>query len=142
MEDNEIDMEWVKSQLGNARVGVSVGIAVIELIRTFATLNFPTESLRDQALDLFTKLAKSEAIIEETEAVYAPALAGFNIMVGNEVRVRADAFSGLAGRAHNGRVGKVVAKRNGDVVVRITDDKFPKMESAHYPPSALELRVK
>lgn len=141
MNEDELDLSWAKSQLANARVHVSVGVAVLQLLEAWAELQFPSEEVRDKALEIFSKLAKDEALYEESEAVYRPVQVGFDIQVGNTVRVREDAFPGPSGRTHNGRVGRVLAKRNGDIIVRSTDGKEPYLDMAHYPPSALELRV-
>lgn len=142
MSNTELDLSWAKDQLANARVPAAVGKGVLALLRSWDELKFPSDKQRDQALDIFSKLAKDEAIHTETEHQYAPVMVGFNVQVGNTVRVRADAFSGDAGRIHNGRVGRVTAKRHGDIIVTTTDDKLPRLEMAHYPPSALEIRVK
>jgi hypothetical protein len=39
---------------------------------------------------------------------------------------------------HNGRRGRVVAVRYGDVIFNSTDNKKPLLEGAHYPPNFLE----
>ncbi len=138
---DELDLTWAESQIASARVPVSVGKAVIALLKAWAEIAFPNEAQRDKALEIFSALAKDEAIVEETEAIWKPVNVGFNVQVGHTVRVRKDAFSGEAGRLHNGRVGRVLAKRSGDIIIRTTDDKQPYLDGAHYPPSALELRV-
>jgi hypothetical protein len=141
MNEDELDLSWVKDQLANARVHVSVGVAVLALLKEWAELQFPNEETRDKALEIFSKLAKDEAVYVEEEHQYAPVMVGFNVQVGNIVRVRSDAFTGEAGRLHNGRIGRVTAKRNGDIIVTSIDGREPKLEMAHYPPSALELRI-
>lgn len=138
---DELDLSWAESQIALARVPVPVGKAVITLLKAWADIAFPNESQRDRALEIFSALAKDEAVVVETEAIWKPVNVGFNIQVGNTVRVRADAFTGEAGRTHNGRVGRVLAKRSGDIIIRTTDDRQPYLDGAHYPPSALELRV-
>ncbi|URP22183.1 hypothetical protein SEA_BIG4_99 [Microbacterium phage Big4] len=142
MSTNEVDLSWAKDQLANARVPAAVGKAVLALLRTWDGLKFPSDKQRDQALEVFSKLATDEAVFIDTEHQYAPVMVGFNVQVGNTVRVRSDAFEGDLGRLHNGRVGRVTAKRNGDIIVTTTDDRVPRLEMAHYPPSALEIRVK
>lgn len=138
---DELDLSWAEGQLAAARVPVAVGKAVLTLLKTWADIEFPNESQRDKAVEIFSSLAKDEAVVEETDEKWAPVNVGFNVKVGNTVRVRKDAFSGAAGRAHNGRVGRVLAKRSGDIIIRTTDGKEPYLDGAHYPPSALELRV-
>ena len=138
---DELDLSWAEGQIAAARVQVPVGKAIIALLKTWAELNFPNESQRDRALEIFSSLAKNEAVVEESEAVWKPVQVGFMLQVGDTVRVRKDAFSDEAGRVHNGRVGRVLAKRSGDIIIRTTDDRKPYLDGAHYPPSALELKV-
>ncbi len=141
MDDEPLDLSWAEGQIAAARVPVAVGNATISLLKAWGTLNFPNEAQRDQAITLFSALAKDEAVVPEGEGVWQPVQVGFNVQVGNTVRVRKNAFEGAAGRMHNGRVGRVVAKRSGDIIVRSTDGKLPFLDSAHYPPSSLELKV-
>jgi transcription antitermination factor NusG len=137
----ELDLSWAEGQIAAARVPVPVGKAVITLLKAWAEINFPNEAQQVQALDLFSTLARNEAVVEETEAVWKPVQVGFMLNVGDTVRVRKDAFTEEAGRTHNGRIGRVLAKRSGDIIVRTTDDRLPYLDGAHYPASALELRV-
>lgn len=140
MTDEPLDLSWAESQIAAARVPVPVGRATLALLRAWGTLEFPNEAQRDQALALFGQLAKDEAVVPETEDVWKSVQVGFMLQVGDTVRVRRNAFSGDAGRLHNGRIGRVLAKRSGDIIVRTTDDR-PVLDGAHYPPSALELKV-
>ena len=52
-----------------------------------------------------------------------------------------DAYEGDLGRVHNGRRGKVVAVRYGDVIFKSTDGKSPVLDGAHYTPYKLEKLV-
>ena len=45
------------------------------------------------------------------------------------------------GKIHNGRRGKIVSIRYGDIIVKTTDGKEPMMEGFHYTPQQLEKRV-
>lgn len=138
----ELDFaDWAKSQLAAAKVPAQVGKSVAALVDLFDGHTFPNQEQRDQAADLFAKLAKEEALVDMDEDVWTPVQVGFMIQVGDTVRVRANAFSGDAGLLHNGRIGRVLAKRSGDIIVRTTDDR-PVLDGAHYPPSALEIKAK
>jgi len=138
----DTDDDWIKDQLVAARVTVPVGNAVITLLEAWGDLNFPSADQRDKALDLFARLAKGEAIVEESEDRWAPMSIGFNIQVGDTVRVRPNYYTEPhLGRKHNGRVGKVVAKRSGDIIVDMTDGKTPVLKSSHYPPQALDKKI-
>jgi len=138
----ELDLSWAEGQIAAARVPVPVGKAVIALLKAWAELDFPNEAQQIKALELFNSLARNEAVVEDTEAVWTPVQVGFMLKVGDTVRVRKDAFTDEAGRIHNGRIGRVLAKRSGDIIIRTTDDRKPYLDGAHYPASALELRVK
>lgn len=140
MNEDELDLSWAEGQIAAARVPVPVGKAVIELLKTWGELKFPNEHQMIQALDLFNTLGRNEAVVEETEAKWLPVHVGFNLRIGDTVRVRKDAFKDGAGRTHNGRVGRVLAKRSGDIIVRSTDGRVPYLDASHYPPSALELK--
>lgn len=141
MDEDVLDLSWAKGQLASARVPAAVGNGVLALLRAWAELNFPNEAQQNQTLDLFATLARDEALVEEQEAVWKPVQVGFMLNVGDIVRVRKDAFKDAAGRTHNGRIGRVLAKRSGDIIVRSVDDREPYLDGAHYPASALELRV-
>lgn len=137
----KVDFEWVKQQLTRAKVRKITGKTAIELLKAWEELDFPSEELEHAAIDTFAALAKGHALVEDTADHWLPAQAGFMLQVGDTVRVRSDAFSGEAGRIHNGRVGRVVAKRSGDIIVKHTDGIEPSRDDARYPASSLEKRV-
>lgn len=141
MTEEFLDLSWAEGQVASARVPAPVGNAIMALLRTWGELSFPNEAQQDQALTLFGQLARDQAIIPEGPEVWKPVQVGFMIQVGDTVRVRRDAFKDAAGRVHNGRVGRVLAKRSGDIIVRSTDGQIPYLDAAHYPPSALELKI-
>jgi hypothetical protein len=135
-----IDMEWVKSQLESAGVSIPVGSSVMALIDMWSNLEHADIS-DEQVLEVFSKLCKGTAIVETpTNEVWQPAGPGF-IRVGDEVRVMADAFEGELGQLHNGRRGRVVAVRYGDIIIKTTDGKEPILDGAHYSPYKLEKLV-
>jgi hypothetical protein len=140
MSNDELDLSWAQEQIAGARVPVPVGNATLALLKAWGEVSFPNKEQEDQALKLFAKLARNEAVVEDNRE-WKPVQIGFMLRVGDTVRVRRDAFQDNARRGLNGRVGKVVAKRSGDIVVRSTDDKKPFIDSAHFHPSALELLV-
>lgn len=57
---------------------------------------------------------------------------------GDTVRVLADAFKGLSGQMHNGRVGVIVDKGDGNIIVATTDGKSPVLTKTRYPFYKLE----
>jgi hypothetical protein len=137
----DVDIEWVKSQLEAVKVRKMVGDAVIKLIDTWADVAI-TDKLSEEALDIFNKLSRNQPLIEvDKNEVWVPVTPG-QIKVADEVRVKSDAYSGDLGRLHNGRRGRVVGVRYGDVIVKSTDNKKPVLDGAHYSPYILEKLVK
>ncbi len=137
----EIGEEWVRSQFEAAKVKVGSGKAVLKLLSVWNELKL-SELQRKEALEIFCKVALGHSLIAETrDEVWEPAGPG-RITVGDEVRVFSDAFDGNLGTIHNGRRGKVVGVRYGDVIFKSTDGKEPLLDGAHYSPYKLEKRVK
>ena len=137
---NTVDVLWVHRQFEAARLAKNVGNPVIDLLTTWEELDVDPK-LVPEILDVFREVAQGHALLpNESEQTWVEAQRG-NIVVGNTVRVRLDAYSGPAGQYHNGRVGKVVGIRNGDIIFRSNDDVPPFIDGAHYPPEKLERLV-
>lgn len=135
-----LDMKWVKEQLQAARVRKPVGDATMQLIELVDSIEL-TDEQREQAVEMFSKLALGHAHVKiNKKEIWTPARPG-DIKVADQVRVRADAFSGELGTVHNGRRGVVVGVRYGDVILKSTDNKEPVLNGAHYSPHALEKLV-
>jgi hypothetical protein len=91
---------------------------------------------------LFTKLAVNHSILpDKPDEVWTDAQPGA-ILVGDEVRVKSDAYDGDTGVIHNGRRGKVVAVRYGDIIFKSNDGKMPVLDGTHYTPYQLQKRVR
>lgn len=137
----KVDYDWVRKQLQERKARVGVGTTVLALLETWEAGKH-TEKQNEEVIEIFSKLAMNIPLIEENkEEVWAPLQPGF-ISVGDDVRVKIDAFKDETGRIHNGRRGKVVAVRYGDVIFKSTDDKQPVLDGTHYSPYQLEKRVK
>lgn len=132
------DEQWVRSQFEAAKVKVAPGKAVLALLKTWESLDL-NEKQAKEAVDIFAKVALNHALVEpqKKDEKWEPLRPGF-ISVGDEVRVVSDAFDGELGRLHNGRRGKVVAVRYGDVIFKSTDGKNPVLDGVHYSPYKLE----
>lgn len=140
----EVNYEWVRQQLQEAKVKVGSGNAVMKLLETWETMEKLSPNLAKEAVAVFSKLALNKNIlepVEEPDAVWIPLQPG-NITVGDEVRVLSDAFSDKTGVMHNGRRGKVIAIRYGDVIINSTDGKSPELKGVHYSPYKLEKKVR
>ena len=137
-----VNEEWVREQFAAVRVKVGVGKSVLKLLEEWDALRPAKEETAAEIIQIFSKLALNHSLVAPNPTeIWAPAQPGF-IQVGDEVRVMQDAFSDVTGQIHNGRRGKVVAVRHGDVVFRSTDDKEPFLDGSHYSPYKLEKRVR
>jgi hypothetical protein len=140
----KVNYEWVAEQLTQVRVNRAVGSVVMSMLKGWESVSdaIKPEDAK-KALDLLNKLALGHAIVPSSngEEIWVSAQPG-QIKVNDEVRVAHDAFDGALGNLHNGRRGKVVAIRSGDIIITTTDDKLPKLDGVHYPPTKLEKRVR
>lgn len=135
-------MEWVKSQLAEAKVRKVEGDVLLKLIELIESFDKLTEQNKVKIVDLFSKLALGHAYVQEkTNEVWVPLQPG-QVKVADQIRVRFDAFTGALGAAHNGRRGVVVAVRYGDVIIKTNDGKEPVLDGAHYAPQKLEKLVR
>jgi hypothetical protein len=136
-----IDEAWVMEQFQAAKVRVGIGKAVLKLLKEWEKVDLP-EQAEKEIIGIFAKVALNQSLVEiPKDEVWGPAQPGF-ISVGDEVRVMNDAFTNELGRLHNGRRGRVVAIRHGDVIINSTDGVVPKLESTHYSPYKLEKRFR
>jgi hypothetical protein len=140
----EVNYEWVKQQLQEAKVKVGSGNAVMKLLETWETMDKLSPGLAKEAAEVFSKLAINKPINEpkdeDPSIIWAPVQPG-QIKVGDDVRVLSDAFSDSTGVLHNGRRGRVIAVRYGDVIINSTDNKSPELKGVHYSPYKLEKKV-
>jgi hypothetical protein len=139
-----VDKQWVASQLEAAKVKVGSGKAIIKLLETWEDIPELSENMTNEVLELFPLLARGYAIKEEEsedDYFWVPLQPG-QIVVGDIVRVKSDAFTEKLGPIHNGRRGTVVAVRYGDVIFNDTDGKKPELKGVHYSPYKLEKRVR
>jgi hypothetical protein len=140
----EVNNEWVRQQLEEAKVRVGSGKSILRLLETWESLGDLSNNISKETIEIFSrralgKLAKDpEPKADET---WIPAQPG-QIKVGDEVRVLVDAFTDKTGVIHNGRRGKVTAVRYGDIIFKSTDGKTPELDGVHYSPYKLEKRIK
>lgn len=138
----EINFDWVRQQMQDAKVKIGTGTALLALLETWNTQKLSDNQIKE-TIEYFSKLAAGENIYEDktVDEVWIPAMPG-QLTVGNEVRVLSNAFTDKAGVTHNGRRGKIIAIRYGDVIFKSTDGKMPDLEGVHYSPYKLEKRVR
>lgn len=140
----ELNKDWIKEQLEAAKVKVGSGKAVIKLLETWEELPKLSPALVTEILEVFPKLVLGQPLVveESDEGYYWIDVQPGQIKVGDEVRVKVDAFTEKLGTIHNGRRGTVVGVRYGDVIVNDTDGKTPALKGVHYSPYKLEKRVR
>jgi hypothetical protein len=139
----KINYNWVKEQFAKASVSLESGNAVLDLLKVWEKSQPKDAEQAKRAVDIFSKVSLGHSLVNDLVAneLWEPARPGF-IKVADIVRIRYDAFDGELGNLHNGRVGKIVAIRSGDVIFKSTDDLEPVIDGAHYHPSKLEKRVR
>ena len=136
----EINEKWIKEQMQDAKVKVGVGNALLKLIATWEQLKI-SDSQQKEVLALFNKLALGHAVTPDVpNEVWIDAQPGA-ITVGDQVRVKLDAYQGSTGSLHNGRRGKVVGIRYGDIIFKSSDGREPNLDGSHYSPHQLQKRV-
>lgn len=137
----EVDNDWVRSQLTENKTKKVVGDSVLKLLATWEQLKQPTDKNAKDIINIFSKLALGHSIVEDNpNESWIIAQAGF-IKVADTVRVRSNAFDGEQGKAYNGRRGRVVGVRYGDVIVKTDDGKTPVLDGIHFKPENLEKLV-
>lgn len=136
----EINEQWIREQMQEAKVKVGVGNALLKLLATWEQMKL-SDPQQKEVLALFNKLALGYSITPELpNEVWIDAQPGA-ITVGDQVRVKLDAYQGSTGSMHNGRRGKVVGIRYGDIIFKSNDEKQPVLDGAHYSPHQLQKRV-
>jgi len=136
----EINEQWIKEQMQEAKVKVGVGNALLKLLAAWEPLKLSNPQQKE-VIALFDKLALGFALTPEaSNEIWIDAQPGA-ITVGDQVRVKIDAYQGSTGSMHNGRRGKVVGIRYGDIIFKSDDNKEPMLDGAHYSPHQLQKRV-
>jgi len=137
-EPNDDKRKWAHSQMEEAKVAQPIETAVLRLLEVWWTQNHTNES-RTLTLDTFNRLARGWTLVlaDPVEERWVQAKPGM-IVRSNIVRVKSDAYQGDAGEVHNGRRGRVVAIRYGDIIVKYEDGKHPAFEGVHHSPHVLE----
>jgi hypothetical protein len=139
----EINKDWIAEQLQGAKVKVGSGKAIIKLLEAWSEIPKLSDNMVDEVLSVFSVLAKGHSIVkEENEEDYTwvPLQPG-KVVVGDVVRVKADAYDNELGPIHNGRRGKVVGIRYGEIYIKSTDGKTPTIDGTAYSPYKLEKRI-
>lgn len=138
-----IDKDWIINQLVSNNIEKSLGDSVVSLLKAWTELEIDTAEKQQKVVEIFSKLSLGRPLVEqkkenETWVVARPGA----IKVGDEVMVRSDAYTGELGTMHNGRRGRVVAVRYGDIIINSTDGLQPELKGTHHSPFNLLKLVK
>lgn len=137
----EVNDEWVRSEMQDAKTKVGIGNATLKLLATWKDLTLSVNQQKE-VIALFSRLSLGHAMVKNNpDELWTDAQPGA-ITLGDDVRVKVNAYDGATGAIHNGRRGKVVGIRYGDIIFKSTDDKEPILDGAHYSPHQLEKRVR
>jgi len=135
-----VDFEWVRQQFIESKTKIVVGLAVMKLLETWQEIDLTPDQAKE-VFEILGSLAQGHAIAaSKPDEVWVGARRG-DLKVGDEVRVKRDAYSGELGTLHNGRRGKIIAIRSGDIIIRTLDNKSPSLDGVHYAPDQLEKRI-
>jgi hypothetical protein len=134
--------DWVKEQLAQNKTRKAVANSVLQLLETWNSLKDKDSKNAAEIVEVFGKLALGHALIKENKnETWIPVQAGA-IKVTEIVRVKFNAFDSGSGKEKlNGRRGKVVGVRYGDIIMKSNDDKLPVLDGTHFKPENLEKLV-
>jgi hypothetical protein len=106
----ELNREWIQEQLEAAKVKVGSGKAILKMLDAWEELPSLSPAILKEVLDVFPKLVSGIPLSEEeSEDDYQWIdLKPGNIVVGDIVKVKLDAFAEKLGTIHNGRRGVVI----------------------------------
>jgi hypothetical protein len=142
----DVNMDWVKQQLTQNKTKKAVGDSVIKLLSTWDEVKQKNEPLKNinpqEIVDIFGKLSMGHALVKDDKNEnWVKAQIG-QIKVADTVRILFDAFDESTGKSNlNGRRGRIVAVRSGDIIIKTDDDKLPVLDGIHVRPEFLEKLV-
>lgn len=138
-----IDKDWVVNQLVSNNIEQKLGNSIVALLKTWTELEIDSPEKQQKVVDIFSKLSLGRPLVEQKkeDENWIVARPGA-IKVGDEIMVRSDAYTGELGTIHNGRRGRVVAVRYGDIIINSTDGLEPELKGTHHNPIHLMKLVK
>ena len=141
----DVDIAWVKEQLTKNKTRRIVGDSVLTLLKSWEDVK---EKNKDQKVDyskdivaIFAKLSLGHALVKEEKGETWVQVTPGSIVLADYVRIKSDAFDNKSGKDFNGRRGRVVGIRYGDIIIKSDDNKAPLLEGVHLRPDQLEKRL-
>lgn len=133
------DWGWVSRELAGAKVTGTDAEGVVQVLKLLDDLKIVDQKAAE-VLAFAYELAIGHSIaVAEVEERWGPVRPG-EYRVGDTVRVRSDAFDGDKGVLHNGKRGRVVAARDGFVLV-VHDGQLNIDIQHRYRPESLQRLV-
>lgn len=136
---------WAREQMSNVDVPQQFQRLIERLLDVYwhqAAQDEYDPRTAENVLSTFIELAKGHSLLsEKDEEIWAPAKPG-SLTVGEEIRVKNDAYDGPAGLLHNGRRGVITGIRYGDIYVRYTEGEDLQLPFIKHQPQLLEKRMK
>lgn len=128
---------WISKQLAASPHDQAVKDAVVYVIERLRKEDL-TDEQEATVMNVATRLVSGHSIAPATAAGerWGPVIPG-EYQVKDVVRVRSNAFDGDIGQQHNGKRGRVVASRNGFVMVVLDDSPSSEIQM-RYKPEHLE----
>jgi hypothetical protein len=136
---------WARDQLEEAEATEAEAQLAMRLLEVWWEDRFTAHRASDvkdipssvwRALGFFEELARGRALEPPAQAdvryEWRPAQPG-QLAMRDQVRVTADAYDGQSGLLHNGREGRIVAIRYGDIHVLYDGSEPGTMPSRHSP---------
>jgi len=137
----KVNTDWAKEQLTENKTKKVVGDSVLKLLDAWSQIKDTTDQNTKEIVDIFSKLSLGHALVKDNkEDTWVPVQAGF-VKVADQIRIRFDAFDGEKGEALNGRQGKIVGLRSGDIIIKSNDGKSPVLDGIHFKAENLEKLV-
>lgn len=130
--------EWEDEQMKLARLDSDTRDTVRRLLNAYRGISVDTRKV-PLVLEAFEKLIHGHALVvpDDPSERWETATPG-RIHGRDVVRVKSDAYSDQAGAMHNGRRGRVIGVRYGDIIVKYEDGRQPPFDAVHHPPAKLE----
>ena len=141
-------LAWAAVQLDKAEATEEEGRVALDLLDTWVQHGIGNRPDNDpstlRALDFFRELALGHALLppqkpDDPQYRWEDARPG-QLVVSDVVRVKTDAYQGSAGELHNGRSGRIVAIRGGDIHVVYDDGGIKASMPPRHSPHKLEKR--
>lgn len=141
----EVDIVWIKEQLTKNKTRRIVGDSVLTLLKCWEDVKEKNKTEKiDYSKDIiaiFSKLSLGHAMVKEEKGETWVQVTAGSIVLADYVRIKYDAFDDKSGKDYNGRRGRIVGIRYGDIIVKSDDNKVPLLDGIHLRPDQLEKRL-